>query len=67
MSMEFKMWFSFSVVKFQRGHEPRYLTKIAVDEVYAKKTLEKNETRDDKFFTIITDIDKKKVVWVSDG
>ncbi len=38
--------------------------RISVDEVYAKRTKKEGEDRDDKFMTVITDLDTKKVIWV---
>ena len=38
--------------------------RISVDEVYAKRTKNEGEDRDDKFMTVITDLDTKKVIWV---
>lgn len=44
------------------------VTKIAVDEVYARrKSHHKGESRNAKFFTIITDLDTRRVIWVSDS
>lgn len=44
------------------------VTMIAVDEVYArKKTHYKGESRNKKFFTIITDLETKRVLWVTDS
>lgn len=41
---------------------------ISVDEVYARrKSTFKNESRNAKFFTVITDLDTRKVIWVSDS
>ena len=40
------------------------VTHIAVDEVYATKKNKSDENRDDRFFTIITDIKTSKVIWV---
>lgn len=41
-------------------------TAISVDEVYArKKSKFDGESRDEKFFTIISDLKTRKVVWVS--
>ncbi|MBT4760316.1 MAG: ISL3 family transposase [Bdellovibrionaceae bacterium] len=39
--------------------------RICVDEVYTRRKKEKGETRDDLFFTIICDLDTRKVIWVS--
>ena len=41
---------------------------ISVDEVYARrKSHYKGESRNSNFFTVITDLDTRKVVWVSDS
>jgi len=39
--------------------------RICVDEVYTRRKKEKGETRDDLFFTIICDLDTRRVIWVS--
>lgn len=39
--------------------------KIAVDEVYARRSRYKHMSRDNNFFTIITDLETRKVIWVS--
>lgn len=41
------------------------LTKISVDEVYARKKKVDGETRDDLFFTVITDLRTRKVIYVA--
>lgn len=42
--------------------------KISVDEVYARKHSKYfKESREKRYFTIITDIETKKVIWVSEG
>lgn len=38
---------------------------ICVDEVYSRSKKEEGETRDDLFFTIICDLDTRRVIWVS--
>ena len=43
------------------------VTHISVDEVYARKKHKDGETRNDRFFTIVTDMKTRKVVWVSDS
>lgn len=45
------------------------VTKISVDEVYArgKKQQKENESRDDLFLTVIVDISTHKVIWVSES
>lgn len=40
---------------------------ISVDEVYARKKPRKGETRDDRFFTVITDLRTRRVIWVADS
>lgn len=42
-------------------------TMIAVDEVYARKKPRDGETRNDRFFTIITDLRTRKVIWVAES
>lgn len=42
-------------------------THIAVDEVYARRKPRKGENRDKRFFTVITDLDTRKVIWVSES
>jgi transposase len=40
--------------------------RISVDEVYArKKKKDQSEDRDDRFFTIVSDLDTRRVIWVS--
>ena len=42
--------------------------RISVDEVYVrKKPKHKGESRNQRFFTVITDLDTRKVIWVTDG
>lgn len=42
--------------------------RISVDEVYArKKKYSKKESRDKRFFTIICDLDTRRVIWVSES
>jgi transposase len=44
------------------------VTKISVDEVYARKKPKfKGESRDDRFFTVISDLDTHRVIWVSES
>lgn len=44
------------------------VTHISVDEVYAFNTpLDKHETRDDRFLTVISDLNTRKIIWVSEG
>lgn len=44
-----------------------FLFFISVDEVYARKTKLEEETRSDLFFTVISDLKTRKVIWVSQG
>ena len=50
-----------------QGYSIPDVTHIAVDEVYARGTVQKKEgeTRDDLFFTVIVDIRTHKVIWIS--
>lgn len=43
------------------------VTHIAVDEVYARKKPRPGESRDDRFFTVVTDLTTHKVIWVSES
>jgi transposase len=44
------------------------VTHISVDEVYArKKPKYEGESRDDRFFTIVSDLNTRKVIWVSES
>ena len=40
------------------------VTAIAVDEVYMGKLKEAGENRNDRFFTVITDLTTRKVIWI---
>ena len=40
---------------------------ISVDEVYARRTGPKGESRNKRFFTVITDLKTRKVIWVSES
>ena len=55
------------LTRYLQGYAIPEVTKISVDEVYArgKKQLKEGETRDDLFLTIIVDIATHKVIWVS--
>ena len=44
-----------------------HATHISVDEVYARKKSREGDTRNDRFFTIITDMKTRKVIWVTDS
>jgi transposase len=52
-----------------QGYSIPKVKRIAVDEVYArsKKQMKEGENRDDLFFTIVTDMATRKVIWVSQG
>jgi transposase len=42
--------------------------KISVDEVYARKKAKfDGESRNDRFFTVVSDLETRKVIWVSEG
>jgi transposase len=44
------------------------VTEISVDEVYArKKPKSKEESRNDRFFTVVTDLKTHRVIWVSES
>ena len=44
------------------------VTEISVDEVYARKKAKyKNESRNDRFFTVVTDLKTHRVIWVSES
>lgn len=52
---------------FQHYKIPR-VRRISVDEVYARsKKYHAKECRDNRFFTIICDLDTRRVVWVSES
>jgi transposase len=53
---------------FQHYEIPK-VTKISVDEVYAQKYRKgfRNQGRDKSFFTIICDLDSRRVIWVSES
>ena len=43
------------------------VTHISVDEVYARNKGAKGESRDDRFFTVITDLKTRRVIWVAES
>ena len=44
------------------------ITKISVDEVYARKKPKfEGESRDDRFFTVISDLETRRVIWVAES
>lgn len=52
---------------FQHYKIPK-VSRISVDEVYARrKKYGKKESRDKRFFTIICDLDTRRVIWVSES
>lgn len=52
---------------FQQYKIPK-VKRICVDEVYArKKKYHAKESRDNRFFTIISDLDSRRVIWVSES
>lgn len=64
------MWrFDFNRMRrlFQNYKIPK-VSRICVDEVYArKKKYHSKESRDNRFFTIICDLDSRRVIWVSES
>ena len=61
--------FDFNRMKrmFQNYKIPK-VSRICVDEVYArKKKYHAKESRDNRFFTVICDLDSRRVVWVSES
>ena len=64
------MWrFDFKRMKrmFQNYKIPK-VSRISVDEVYARKRKHfAKESRDSRFFTIICDLDSRRVIWVSES
>jgi transposase len=53
------------LVRLLAGYKIPKVTRISVDEVYARKKKKEGETRDDLFLTIITDLKTHKVIYVS--
>jgi transposase len=43
------------------------VTHISVDEVYVRNKPQPGESRDDRFFTIVTDLKSRRVIWVAEG
>jgi transposase len=41
--------------------------RISVDEVYAQNKKQDGQSRDDRFFTVITDLETRRVIWVTDS
>ena len=41
--------------------------RLSVDEVYVRKKKKEGETRSDLFFTVISDLKTRRVIWVSEG
>lgn len=64
------LWrFDFNRMKrmFQNYKIPK-IKRICVDEVYArKKKYYSKESRDNRFFTIVSDLDSRRVIWVSES
>lgn len=64
------MWrFDFNRMKrmFQHYKIPK-VRRICVDEVYArKKKFHAKESRDNRFFTVVCDLDTRRVIWVSES
>ncbi|MBC7387111.1 MAG: ISL3 family transposase, partial [Cryobacterium sp.] len=59
----------FILMRLLQGYRIPDVTRISVDEVYArsKKQMKKGEDRDDLFLTVITDMETRKVIWVSES
>jgi transposase len=55
------------LTRLRNNYKIPHVTQISVDEVYARKKKKDGETRNDRFFTIVTCMKTKKVVWVSDS
>lgn len=57
----------FILQRLLQGYEIPKVTRISVDEVYARgpKQKKEGETRDDLFMTVIVDLKTRKVIWVS--
>jgi transposase len=43
------------------------VTEISVDEVYVRNKPRNGESRDDRFFTIVTDLKSRRVIWVEES
>ena len=43
------------------------VSAISVDEVYARKKAKPGESRNDKFFTVINDLNTRRTIWVSES
>lgn len=41
--------------------------RISVDEVYARRSKYKYKSRDNDFFTVVSDLETRKVIWVSES
>ena len=52
------------MLQFYKIPPPKY---ISVDEVYARATKKPHETRNDLFFTVVSDLQTRKVIYVSFG
>src|SRR5690606_6787862 len=56
------------MVRMMQHYQIPEVRRISVDEVYArKKKRASEETRDDRFFTVVCDLDTHKVIWVADS
>lgn len=51
--------------RMAEGYKIPDVTRISVDEVYARRTKEEGEDRDDLFLTVIVDLKTHKVIWVT--
>lgn len=56
------------MLKMVQSYKIPEAIKIAVDEVYArKKQRSKDESRNKKFFTVVSDLATRKVIWVTES
>jgi transposase len=59
----------FILMRLLQGYAIPEVTRISVDEVYARspRQLKEDEDRDDLFLTVIVDMKTRKVIWVSES
>lgn len=63
----FRLDFNQLLRRFQ-NYKPPKARRISVDEVYARrKKYGAKESRDKRFFTVVCDLDTRKVIWVSES
>jgi transposase len=57
-----------SMIRMLSSYKIPDVKRICVDEVYArKKPKKKGESRNERFFTVITDLETHRVIWVEDS